>query len=257
MGNPVLILKKARKARGLSQEAIAETLGISLRMYQRYEIGLFPKYKSENIKAIDKILHTNLFGIVYGNNIQHSTSENLSNKLKIDIRNDYEGITFVPIEFQSGYSKKFMTPSFGHSLQKLIIPGLPYRGESFRIFEMEGDSMSPTFKEHFHLLTERVDQYQWKNIKDYYAYVLVTDVGILIKRIFKMNDRKWVLSSDNENLYPQFIQPVQDIKELWFIKRKMNWEMVPPSKFNNKIKYIAPENENEIKDVESADLHLE
>ena len=63
---PKEILKKARMSKGYTQEAIADKVGLSHRMYQRYEEGKFPKYKSDQIKKIDQLLGTSLNTILYG-----------------------------------------------------------------------------------------------------------------------------------------------------------------------------------------------
>lgn len=67
------VLKNARIDKGLTQEAIAADIGISMRMYQRYEDGLFPKYKSENIKKLDQLLGINISDIIYDSNVPRNT----------------------------------------------------------------------------------------------------------------------------------------------------------------------------------------
>jgi transcriptional regulator with XRE-family HTH domain len=59
------IIKEARDQRGLTQEDIAKRLGISLRQYHKYENGEFPKYKTEMIKSLDAILGTQVYGLIY------------------------------------------------------------------------------------------------------------------------------------------------------------------------------------------------
>lgn len=154
-------------------------------------------------------------------------------KPKIDLNENTDGITFIPISAQAGYSRRTIDPIFNESLEKLYIPGFPYRGDRFRIWEVEGNSMEPTFKEGFYVLTEKVED--WKHLKDWYAYVIVTVDSVLLKRIHPKNKTDWVLVSDNEELYPQFLLPINEVKELWFVKRKMDWEMAPPKKFEIKV----------------------
>lgn len=154
-------------------------------------------------------------------------------KPKIDLNENTDGITFIPISAQAGYSKRTLDPIFNESLEKLYIPGFPYRGDRFRIWEVEGNSMEPTFKEGFYVLTEKVED--WKHLKDWYAYVIVTVDSVLLKRVHPKNKNEWLLASDNEELYPQFLLPISEVKELWFVKRKMDWEMAPPKRFEIKV----------------------
>lgn len=73
MAKPEEILQKARKDRKLSQEAVADRLGISPRMYQRYEEGKFPKYKGDKIQQLDQILGTQIYDMIYDTDVPHET----------------------------------------------------------------------------------------------------------------------------------------------------------------------------------------
>jgi len=64
------ILKKARERKNLRQEDIANTLGISVRQYNKYEAGEFPKYKKAIVVKIDELLGTNLVELIYEQDIQ-------------------------------------------------------------------------------------------------------------------------------------------------------------------------------------------
>lgn len=144
-----------------------------------------------------------------------------------------EGITFIPISAQAGYSMKRIDPVFNSSLQKIYIPGMPYRGDNYRIWEVEGHSMEPTFREGYWVVTEKIEG-PWNKIKEFHVYVVVTEDDVMLKRL-KLSETKpghWVLISDNEELYPPILLPVEEVKELWFAKRKMDWEMPPPKRFN-------------------------
>ena len=238
--SPQQILKEARDKTPFTQSDMAAKLGIGLRMYQKIEDGQFPKYKTDQIKKIDSILGTNLYELIYEQNVQQATpsSKDLSvRKPKIGTDEEREGITFLPISAQAGYPKRFNDPLYAKNLEKLFIPGFPYRGERYRIWEVEGNSMEPTFKEHFHLLTEKVDQESWPTLRDFYAYVIVTVDDVLFKRIAKHPKHKdqWILISDNEELYPQFTLAISTVTELWVVKRKMDWEMSPPKRFEIKL----------------------
>jgi hypothetical protein len=41
--------------------------------------------------------------------------------------------------------------------------------------------------------------------------------------------------SDNEEFYPQFTMKKSEIKELWLVKRKIDWDMPPPKRFEIKV----------------------
>lgn len=158
-------------------------------------------------------------------------------KPKISTDEEKDGITFLPISAQAGYPKRFNDPLYTRNLEKLFIPGFPYRGERYRIWEVEGNSMEPRFREGFYVLTEKVEQESWHQVKEHHVYVIVTEDDVLLKRVAKSVTKKdhWTLVSDNEELYPQFLIPIEIVKELWFVKRKMDWEMSPPKRFEIKL----------------------
>ena len=62
---PKDILKKARKANGLTQAALAEKIGTTLRVYQHLEAGRFPKYNTGMVKNIDSVLGTRIYEKIY------------------------------------------------------------------------------------------------------------------------------------------------------------------------------------------------
>lgn len=62
---PEEILQKSREKKKLTQQDVADKIGMTLRQYNKYEAGKFPKYKSESIKAIDALLGTNLYELIY------------------------------------------------------------------------------------------------------------------------------------------------------------------------------------------------
>lgn len=63
--NPGDILRLARGKRKLTQQEVADEIGITLRQYNKYESGAFPKYRSENVKTIDAFLGTKLHVLLY------------------------------------------------------------------------------------------------------------------------------------------------------------------------------------------------
>lgn len=146
-----------------------------------------------------------------------------------------DGIVYVPVGAQAGYANRYHDPLYLHDLEKTNLPGFPYKGERFRVFDVKGDSMEPTYKEGYHLVCERIEQDQWHQIANFYIYVIVLESDILVKRLYRKDEASFVAISDNEEFYPQFLVPVKDIRELWLVKRKIDWEMAPPRKFEIKI----------------------
>jgi transcriptional regulator with XRE-family HTH domain len=238
-------IKKIRKILGQTQQVFAENIGVTVAMLKSYEGGkakpdvvFIDNLSSSTGFTPDELVHEDLSTRQIVEKVEPSHGTSVPNTLsyqrapKTEADPEKEGIIFVPIYAQAGYAQRISEPVLARQLEKLYIPGLPYRGERFRIFEVEGNSMEPTFKEHYHVLTEKVEPESWGQIKEFYAYVIVTQDDVLLKRIKRSKkENHWVLISDNQDLYEPFIIPIEVVKELWFVKRKMDWEMSPPKRF--------------------------
>lgn len=150
-----------------------------------------------------------------------------------DINNN--GLIYVPVSAQAGYSQRVKDPVFVQDLERVFIPGLKFKGSKYRVFEVEGDSMMPTLNDGTQIITEQIDVSDIGNIPNYYIYVIVSEDMITIKRIFRKSDSQWILISDNEDFYEQQLFDIKHLKELWIVKRKIDWNMPPPKKFEIKL----------------------
>ncbi|WP_315821447.1 S24 family peptidase [Paraflavitalea speifideaquila] len=197
------------------------------------------------VKQLESLLNISIYELIYElNNPRYEgldallegpvNHQALRRKRKMEEDYENDGIIYVPIAAQAGYAKSYGSQLFLHHLQKFVLPGFPYRGEKYRVFEVKGDSMEPVFKEGYHLICERIEQEGWLQIAQFYAYIIVLESDIILKRLAFKDDANYVAISDNE-FYKQFLLPMNDIKELWLVKRKMDWEMAPGKKYKIEI----------------------
>lgn len=143
-----------------------------------------------------------------------------------------DGLVYVPVAAQAGYTRAFYDPVYVNQLEKVRIPGIKYQGDNYRMFEVEGDSMQPTLEDGMQVIAQLVPGDAWKHIQQYYIHVIVTADQIMVKRLYYREEKQdFILISDNEALYPQQRMPAERIKELWFVKRNIDWRMPPPKKF--------------------------
>jgi phage repressor protein C with HTH and peptisase S24 domain len=151
---------------------------------------------------------------------------------------DDEGLIVVPIKAQAGYSQYFLNPVFINQLKRMQLPLLPYRGDKYRIFQVQGDSMDDgtpeAIKENQFVIAEKVDPQYWEFIPNFYVYVIVKENQILIKRLYLKEDKEtFVLISDN-TFHPQELIHKKDIKEIWAEKMTFDYSTHAPkqSKIN-------------------------
>jgi phage repressor protein C with HTH and peptisase S24 domain len=98
----------------------------------------------------------------------------------------------------------------------------------WRYFEIDGDSMEPTFTSGDVVLATMVPHVDWQDVKDFCVYVILTGDQLLIKRIYKKSEREWVLVSDNEEVAPQVLLNGEDVKQLWLLRRHIRAKVPQP-----------------------------
>jgi phage repressor protein C with HTH and peptisase S24 domain len=237
------ILRKARESKGWTQSDMAEKLGIGLRMYQKIEDGQFPKYKTENVRRIDELLGTSLYALIYETPEEGKDEQNVPHETFLEKRrnkklnnNDRLMVPFLPVKAQAGYVRVLDQISFMETMEKYQLPpGIDPTGAVWRYFEVEGDSMEPEIREGDLVLATQVPRVDYENIRNFHVHIIVTNDRILIKRVVCTNPLEWVLISDNEERYRQQLISVDDVKEVWVLRRLISSKVPPPKRFEIKV----------------------
>ncbi len=235
---PKEVLREARELKRLTQSEVAEHVNLSLRAYQRFENGEFPKYKSEKIEAIDKFLGTSLYDMIY--DIEATVHEPIERYVKSVRRPKIESkpflVPFLPVKAQAGYVRAYDQTVYLDTLEKYSVPpGVDPRGAEWMYFEIEGDSMEETFSAGDIIFCSLVPQMDWNEIRNFYVYVIITESSVRIKRLFRKDAEHWVMISDNEKDYPQELLKVRDVKQLWVYRKTWHTNARPPKVFEIKI----------------------
>jgi len=233
-------LKALREAAGMTQTEVASALDVTMRQVQRYEKDVYPK--PDKIRILNSLFEYDFFSLMneeYASVGQLAPEENesfLSKRRKQKDVSNVHTAPLIPAKAQAGYAKALGQEVQLDQFEKYSLPpGIDPHGQSWAYWEIEGDSMEPTFHNGDLILASQVHALDWDNLRNYYVYVIVTHEQILIKRIFCKNQREWVLISDNENLYPQQLLLSENVKEIWVFRRHIDNKAPPPKKFEIKI----------------------
>jgi transcriptional regulator with XRE-family HTH domain len=141
-------------------------------------------------------------------------------------------VPLVGIKAQAGYVKGFEQTDFMDTLDNYSLPpGVNPAGAIWRYFEIDGDSMEPSFSAGDLVLATMVPAEDWNDLKNFCVYVIHTPGQLLIKRIFRKSNAEWVLISDNEEAYPQTLVKPEDIKQLWLFRRHIRSKVPQPKEF--------------------------
>lgn len=139
-----------------------------------------------------------------------------------------DNVILVPVKAAAGYLAGYGDNEFIQSLPTFSLPNI--QNGTFRMFQVSGHSMFPTISDGSYVVGEWVENWI-KEIKDNRIYVIVSDDGILVKRVLnrlKKYDNLY-LKSDNRKEYPnRTLEPTQ-IKEVWAVKMHLSFELPDPT----------------------------
>jgi len=207
-------LKFLRQKRQLSQQLLAEELGIPRTTYSEYEKG----NTEPNLRLLKRMAQ--LFTISLDQLLTSDVSlENLevfrNKELRIlAMTMDHTGhnnIELVSTKAEAGYITGMSDPEYISDLPKISFPAL--RNGRYRAFEISGDSMLP-LESGAVVISQYVEKLE--NIKDDSTYIVITHKdGVVYKRLQNLKDENRILAiSDNERFRPYTIE-YQDIQEIW------------------------------------------
>lgn len=224
-------IEQARVSAGLSQDEMAEKLGIGRSTYQYWE----KKTPSiDKILRVAKVLHLP-DDYFFGDNDENIVKEDetfLSKRQKDKQKSDPFLVPLVPVKAQAGYVRAVDQQTYIETLEKFALPpGVDPMGAIWRYWEIEGESMEPAFFSGDIILTSQVHRMDWENMRNFYLYVIVTPDRVLFKRVYCKNPLEWVLISENEDQYPQQLLPVEYIKEVWVFRRSIVSKAPPTKEF--------------------------
>ena len=232
-------LLEIRELSGLSQADFAQKLGISREVVNKMEKGRMSVSKRTTAR-IQKYLQENPLGITTSDvNILGKSSQVMEKRSRPgsfrqhlwEEKNNHSVFTvpLVGIKAQAGYVRGFEQVDYIETLEQYSLPpGVNPIGAVWRYFEVDGDSMEPTFSSGDIVLATMVPHEDWNDIRDFFVYVILTGDQLLIKRIYKKSPSEWVLISDNEDVAPQVLLPVDNVKQLWYFRRQIRSQVPQP-----------------------------
>lgn len=147
-----------------------------------------------------------------------------------------ENILYVPVKAQAGYSVGLSDKEYMEKLPSFQMPGL--RNGTFRMFEVQGISMSPTLSDRDRVIGEWVPSLS--EIRENRVHIVVLKDGVVIKRVLnRIKERnKLYLKSDtltHRQDYPiKEIDP-EDVLEMWYVRLKVSGDLSEPSELYNRV----------------------
>jgi DNA-binding XRE family transcriptional regulator len=234
-------LKEIRQSLGLNQNDFADKIAYSREVVSKIENGKMDASKWFEA-AVLKLYNLHKSG-EFGSdvNILGKFSHGGSKRTAIpymEQRQEYKNIAssylvpLVGIKAQAGYVKGFEETDFIETLDKYSLPpGVDRRGLEWNYFEVDGDSMEPSLSAGDVLLTSLLPQEDWADVKNFSVYVILTKEQLLVKRVYRKNDKEWILISDNDEANPQVLLNLSNVKQVWTLRRQIRSKVPQPKEF--------------------------
>ncbi|NML56787.1 XRE family transcriptional regulator [Chryseobacterium cheonjiense] len=223
-----------RHKKSLSQQSIAENIGISRVRYAKYEDGRSePPF--DVLLNISKYFSISIDLMLTLDVRKYSLEDTIKlpdNRIVLPIRVDHNGndqIEVVPHKTSMGYLKGYGDPEYIESLDIISLPFL--KGGKFRAFPADGDSMPP-YKDGTYIVGKYVEDLS--DLKTDRTYVFITsNDGISYKRFqFHEADGIWV-KADN-SFYEPYKILLPEIKEIWEFACSINTKEYEPDEFSER-----------------------
>lgn len=198
----------------LSQEKIADAVGITRDRYSKYENGKVA-LPLEVLLAISRYYHVSIDLLLTVDLRKYKLEEMLSlpdNRILLPIKTDSKGenkIEVVPYKASMGYLMGYNDPEYIETLQTMSLPFL-HNGK-YRAFPVEGDSMPP-YKDGTFIVGKYIENIS--EMKSGKTYLIMTPSGFVFKRLEKIDKRSITVKSDN-NFYDSYEIPFVDLREIW------------------------------------------
>lgn len=229
-------LRDFKNEKAWTQQQMAEFLEVGYRTYQDIEKTGIIKKADVLARVLDKTRLSLDDTPRSTQKIAEYAEDYLTTRRNFKAMSQPYLVPMVPFKAQAGYVRAFDQVEFLDTLEKYALPpGVDPRGAVWRYFEVEGDSMEPTFHSGDVVLGSMVPREDWTQLRNFYIYVIVTHDALLLKRIYMKSMDEWVMISDNEKLYDQQLIKVGNIRELWVFRRHIVNKAPVPKMFEIKV----------------------
>lgn len=217
-------IRHLRTLHKLTQEQLAQQLGLSARTISTYEQGSEPRLETllKLSKAFGIALADLLETDLQAQALQESRTlaeqqDFLSGQqlrvlsITVDKQNE-EHIELVAQKAVAGYTSGYADPEFLRELPYFHLPFLS-RSRTYRAFEIEGDSMAP-LPSGCIVVGELVDD--WRTLPEETVCIVVGEEGIVLKMVCnRIKERGTFLLKSSNPAYPHYELPVTQVRELW------------------------------------------
>lgn len=227
--------KEVREDHDFTQAEFADKLGIK-NSTADIERGR-TKLSGQVITELLRLFNINPLWIYGYSKQKHLNTDrsDVSPKVVIVDKDDNENMVLVNQKAAAGYPNNIADVEWYQKLPAFDFPIPQYRNATYRGFQVEGDSMMPSFRPEDWVLAKGVESLDYAS--DNKVYVIVLQDAVVVKKLQKMPDLKKVLLISINEEYVPYEVAVSDIQEIWQVNSKLTFNLDEGSS-NNLLKEL-------------------
>ena len=164
-----------------------------------------------------------------------------------------ENVLLVNKKAAAGYADNIQDSEWYEQLPAFSIPLPEFRNASFRGFQVDGYSMTPTLQPGDWVIARAIQGLD--EIRNYDICVIVLKENILVKQVEKMPVPDMIVAHSISPDYPPQDLDIDDVQELWLVSALLTDNIVSPDnttttlgKIENKISHLH-QDVNQLKEL--------
>ena len=174
---------------------------------------------------------------------------NVSPKVITVDANDAENMVLVNIKAAAGYPNNIVDLDWYKQLPAFDLPLPEYRNATYRGFQVEGDSMTPSLYSKEWVLGKAINSIE--DIDRNSICVVVMKDSVLVKKIQKPEDASKLMLISINTEYPPAQIEVNDIQEIWQVTSKLTFNIETNTSQGNMLKQLQDSMDLIKKDIEN------
>lgn len=204
--------------------------------------GIEPKRKVKDMLPNETVTKT-VTNLSKTKNEENVTELSIMPKVVTIDKLGNDNVVLVPAKAAAGYLLGSGDPEYIQRLPTFNLPNIKHG--TFRMFQISGHSMYPTIPDGSYVVGEWCENWN-SGIKDNLVYIIVSDEGILIKRVLNRLKKygSLYLKSDNRKEYPNITLEIDQIKEVWTAKMHLNFDLPDPAILYDRVNDLEAEMEH-------------
>jgi transcriptional regulator with XRE-family HTH domain len=215
--------KKVRESHNLTQVEFAESLGIknSTADIERGKTKLSGIVVTQLLKVY-KINPLWLFDLSRQKEIDLYKADTMPKVVTVNPEGS-DNIMMVNQRAAAGYPHNIQDAEWYKNLPTFDLPLPQYRHATYRGFQVEGDSMLPTFNPEDWVLAKAVESLEYATNNK--VHIIVMYDSVLLKKIEKQQDNQILKLISTNEIYPPYTIETKDIQELWEVTSKLTFSV--------------------------------